>query len=207
MTDAPATEISEAVWQDAFENCPALAALTSRRRQLFVLHMVFDVDADNHAESARKAGFGTADSSNLTLAKQARNLLIDASVQAAILEVGRRYLSSLVGKALRTCDEIMSDKNSRPQDRLRAAQAVLDRTLPAQTSVNMSVDHFHHDVDHGKAAVEALRYLKRLQVPREVLIEQFGHSGLARYERQLAAEDEEAANAAKLIEGRAEAAA
>jgi hypothetical protein len=70
----------------------------------------------------------------------------------------------------------------------------------------MQVDHFHHDVDHGKAAVEALRYLKKLQVPRAVLVEQFGHSGLARYEAQLAAEDEAAAGAAKLIEGRNEAA-
>jgi hypothetical protein len=205
MTDQSASIETTAIFADAVENCPALQALPPKR-QLFVLHHVFDVDSDNHAQSARKAGFGKPDSTPETMAKQARNLLIDASVQAAILEVGRRYLSSLVGKAVRTLEEIISDPKSRPQDRLRATQAVLDRTLPVQTSVSMQVDHFHHDVDHGKAAVEALRYLKKLQVPREVLVEQFGHSGLARYEKQLAAEDEAAGNAAKLIEGRVEAA-
>jgi phage terminase small subunit len=205
MTDQPASIETAAIFADAVENCPALQALIPKR-QLFVLNFVFDVDSPNNAEAARRAGYGNGASTAETMAKTARNLLVDASVQAAILEVGRRYLSSLVGKALRTCDEIMSSKTARDQDRLRAAQAVLDRTLPAQTSVNMQVDHFHHDVDHGKAAVEALRYLKKLQVPRAVLVEQFGHSGLARYEAQLAAEDEAAAGAAKLIEGRNEAA-
>lgn len=197
--------IDTAVWQDAYENCPALQALPSRQQQLFVLHMVFDVAEDNHAAAARAAGYGKPDSTPETMAKIAQRLLVNGAVQAAVLEVGRRYLSSLIGKALRTCDTIMSDEKNRPQDRLRAAQAVLDRTLPAQSSVNMQVDHFHHhDVDHHRAALDALKYLKSLQVPHEVLVSQFGYSGLARYEAQLAAEDEKAG---RLIEGRAEAVA
>jgi hypothetical protein len=54
----------------------------------------------------------------------------------------------------------------------------------------------HHQVDHVTAAVEALGYFKSLDVPREKLIETFGHSGLPRYEAKLAAEDEAAARKA-----------
>jgi hypothetical protein len=203
MTDTPAIEVSGAMFNDAVDNCPALKALSSDRRRLFVLNHVFGADEDNHAEAARKAGYGKPDSSPLTMTKMARNLLVDPAIQAAVLEVGRRYLTSLVGKALRTCDEIMSDKTARNADRLRAAGAILDRTFGTTSTVQMQVDHFHHDIDHTKAAVDALRYLKGLKVPHEVLVEQFGHSGLARYERALSIEDEKSG---KLIEGRVEAA-
>jgi hypothetical protein len=59
-----------------------------------------------------------------------------------------------------------------------------------------------HRVDHGKEAIDALRWMKSLGVSRDKLVEYFGHSGLGRYEAQLNAEDEKSG---KLIEGRVEA--
>ena len=47
-------------------------------------------------------------------------------------------------------------------------------------------------------ALEALSYLKSMSVPREKLIEQFGHSGLVRYEKML--EERDAKRGMKVIE-------
>lgn len=74
-------------------------------------------------------------------------------------------------------------------DRLKAAFGILNRTGFGEKT---TVQHHHTgsiELSHTDAALEALSYLKSMSVPREKLIEQFGHSGLARYEKMLEERD------------------
>src|SRR5262249_19151276 len=151
--------------------------------------------------AVRKVGFCKPESSIETVARQSYRLTSDGRMQAAILELGRQFLTSLVADSVKTLRQVMGDPKARNSDRVKAAGVVLDRVLPSQTLVD--VKHHHVvELDHNAAALEALRFLKSMQVPRSVLEQQFGHSGLVRYERQLDAEDLQAKAVTKLIEAR-----
>jgi hypothetical protein len=188
MSVNSAIDTTDAIEVPGIDFGPAMMALPSDRHRNFVLFHVIDVVEDNHANAARRAGFGRSNSSAETFAKLAYRLLQDAAIQAAILEVGKRYLGSLISKALRACDEVMGDENAKDADRLRAASAVLDRTFGVTTSLQVQVEHTHH-IDHTAAAIEALRWMKQMDVPHAKLVEHFGESGLGRYEKKLAEED------------------
>ncbi len=202
MSVNSAIDVTDAIEVPGIEFGPAMMALPSDKWRNFALYYV--LEGCSGAEAVRKVGFCKPDSSDLTRTKQAYRLTSDSRMQSAILELGRKYLSSLVADSIKTLREVMADPTARNADRVKAAAVVLDRTLPAHTV--MDVNHHHIvDIDHAKAALESLRFLKSMQVPREVLIEQFGHSGLDRYERALAEEDARVGKV-KVIEGRVEAA-
>jgi len=184
---------------DGAEFGPCMLALPSDRWRNFVL--CFVLEGCTGSEAVRKVGFCKPDSTTETQAKQGYRLLGDDRVQSAILELGRQYLGSLVGTSIKTLNDVLTDPKARHADRVKAAAAVLDRTLPSQTLVDVKHHHIV-ELDHTKAAIEALRYLKSLQVPRSVLIEKFGHSGLPRYEQMIDAEDLQAKAVTKLIEAR-----
>jgi hypothetical protein len=68
---------------------------------------------------------------------------------------------------------------------------VLDKIDP---STMLHAHQHQHDVsvkieDHTSAAIANLRWLRELKVPRKVLLEQFGYSGLGRYEKMLEEHD------------------
>jgi hypothetical protein len=148
----------------------------------------------NGAEAARAAGF----SDHLDAAKvRAHHLLHRSDVQAALRDLGQRYLYNLMPKALVKLDELLDSKNA--ADRGKAIDRVLNRVpgFSERTGLDVNVQA-EVTVNHTTAAVEDLRRLVALGVPREKLIETFGFSGLARYERMLAELD---ARAPKVIEG------
>jgi hypothetical protein len=71
-------------------------------------------------------------------------------------------------------------------DQLKAVLAVLNRVGMSEKTV---VEHHHSgsvELNHTDAALDSLAFLKSMDVPREKLIQQFGYSGLDRYERMLA---------------------
>jgi hypothetical protein len=168
---------------------PPLADLPEELRNLrddrwrrFVWGYVFN--GANGAAAARAAGF-----SDLSEAAKVRAhaLLQRDEIQAAIKALMTRHLFSLGPKAALRLDELL-DNPKHPQH-AKAIDMALDRAGHGQKStldvnLNGSVT-----VNHTDAAIEDLRRLLVLKVPREELVQIFGFSGLDRYEKMLAIAD------------------
>jgi phage terminase small subunit len=175
---------------------PAMAALDDRRRA-FVLAM-YEVPRGFGAATAaaRMAGFGTPQSSALSMAVKASKLMHDHRVLAALAEEDKRRIKACAPRAVRALELLVEDPTHKGHE--RAISEILGRVHPIET--RHTIDVVHH-VDHDAEAVAQLRTLKSLGVVREKLIEIFGFSGLGRYERMLAIEDEKKGGA--VIEGTA----
>ena len=96
-------------------------------------------------------------------------------------------LGSVAVPAVRALEALI-EKPDHP-DHFKAVTAVLSRIGFGE---KVLVDHRHSgtiELNHTDAALEALAYLRSMAVPREKLVEQFGHSGLARYEKMLQERD------------------
>jgi phage terminase small subunit len=173
---------------------PAMAALDDRRRA-FVLAL-YEIPRGHGAatQAARLAGFGTAQSSALSMAAQASKLMHNPRVIEALAEEDKRRIRSAAPRAIRALEMLIEDPTHKGHE--RAISEVLSRVHPLET--RHTIDVVHH-VDHDAEAVAQLRTLRGLGVVREKLLEVFGYSGLGRYERMLEAYD---AKAGKLIEAK-----
>jgi hypothetical protein len=103
----------------------------------------------------------------------------------ALNEVAARNLRGLAVPAVVALAKLVS-KPEHPDHR-KAVEMVLNRTghaERAQVDVNVS-GQVEHVTNRTDAALDSLEYLVSMQVPREKLIDTFGYSGLARYERML----------------------
>lgn len=182
MTDViplipPASDLPEAV-----------QLLRTERERLFVWHYM--LNGANGSKAAKAAGYSDASEGCKV---RAHGLLQREDIQAALHELSTRYLFSLAPKALFKLSKHLDSDNERVS--LKATDMVLARTgFAERTALDVNVGG-SVTVNHKDAAVEDLRRLKALGVPRAELERTFGFSGLTRYERMLAAED------AKLIEG------
>jgi hypothetical protein len=192
MSKATATALDEVT-----EFGPAMLAICDRWRT-FVMHFVV---CGVGAEAIRRAGFGTATSTPDNDANQAYRLLGDARIQAAVAEETTRWYRIAAAKAVREVHRILDDPKAKDADKLRAADGIIARLDPIVTGMAVRVEHEHtHRIDHGKAAVESLRWMKSMGVSREKLLEYFGHSGLSRYERMLHEENEKAPRKSAVID-------
>jgi hypothetical protein len=173
---------------------PKMQALTVRE-QAFVWHLV--CNGGNGADAARAAGYSdTGEAAKV----RAHALRQKVDVRAAMHECAWGLLGGLAVPAARALEALV-EKPDHP-DHFKAVTAVLSRIGFHEKS---QVDHHHTgsiDLNHTDAALEALTYLKSMDVPREKLVEQFGHSGLARYERML--EEREAKRGMKVIDAKPE---
>lgn len=166
----------------------AVQALRTDRERLFCWHYMWN--GANGAKAARAAGYSDVKEGAKV---RAHGLLTREDIQTALRELGQRYLYSLQPKALIRLNGLLDSDNERVV--AKAVEMTLSRTgLSERTAVDLNVNGEVRVVDHTKAAVEDLKRLLALGVPREKLIETFGHMGLSRYEKLLAAEN------AKLIE-------
>lgn len=105
-------------------------------------------------------------------------------VQAAMRALASRYLFSLAPKALIRLHQVLDDpKHSKHLKAIELALAA--NGLGARTAVDVNVSGTV-TLNHTDEAVEQLRTLLDLGVPRAKLEEIFGFSGLGRYERMLA---------------------
>jgi hypothetical protein len=173
----------------------AMAAL-SAKEQSFV-RALFQPGVTG-AAAARAAGYGAADgsSTNKTLARIAFRLRSRPPVVRAIVEECQRTVKSLGPEAIAGMREIIADRKNR--DRGKMIRFVIEKIDPAL----MLVQHQHDvtlRVDHEAETLKALRWLREVGVPRSKLIEHFGFTGLARYEKML---DERELREPKLIEAR-----
>jgi phage terminase small subunit len=169
---------------------PAVQALKGERERTFCC--AFIANGGNGAAAARAAGYSDASEGAKVTAFR---LLQRDDIQRGLRELCNRYLFVMAPKALKRLNDLLD----KPQHRhhAKAIDMVLNRTgFGERTQIDIRAHHLHEVVDHTQAAVDDLRKLKLLGVPHEKLIETFGYSGLARYEKLLAAED------AKLVEAR-----
>jgi len=172
-------------------------AACSERERKFVWFYVTDNDG-NASEAARKAGYADPGPDSGSIRVQASVLMHRERVLAAIEEVGRKAFRGQLMPAIRA-NGLMIENPKHP-DHAKIVQSTLSRLGQGERSgldVNISGEI---TVNHTDAALNDLRALLALQVPREKLVEIFGFSGLSRYEKMLAESD---AKAGRLIEHRA----
>lgn len=163
----------------------AVQALRNDRERSFVWNYM--LNGANGSKAAKAAGYSDVKEGAKV---RAHMLLQREDVQAALRELCTRYLHSLAPKALFKLSQHLDSDNERIS--LKATDMVLARTgFSERTALDVNVGGTV-TVNHTNAAVEDLRRLKALGVPRAELERTFGFSGLSRYERMLAAEDAKA---------------
>jgi hypothetical protein len=157
-----------------------LRDLKDPRRRGFAWAYVFN--GANGAAAARAAGY----SDHLDACKvRAHGLLQRDDVQEAIKALCSRYLFSLAPKAILRLDELLDNPKHPKHD--KAIEMALSRSGHGEKStvdVNVSGSV---TVNHTDQALNDLKMLKEMKVPRETLLETFGYSGLERYEKMLLA--------------------
>jgi len=170
---------------------PKMMALGDRERRFVWFYCM---NNGNATQAAKDAGY-----SNVAEGARVRafELMHRQKILDAIGEAGRQMFKGLLVPAIAAM-RAMIDRPDHP-DHAKMVNSALDRLGLAGSSnvnVNMNVSG-EVTVNHTDAALEDLRRLLLLRVPRETLVEMFGDSGLVRYERMLA----EKGGGPKLIEG------
>lgn len=164
-----------------------MQALRNDRERAFVWNYI--LNGANGTRAARAAGYSDASGACRVRAVE---LLQREDIQAALRELSVRYLGSLVPKAMVRLGQLLDNKTHRQHH--KAIDMVLSRTgFAERTAVDVNVSG-QVNINHTDAAVDDLRRLKSIGVPRAELERIFGFSGLSRYEKLLAAAD------AKVIE-------
>lgn len=186
--------MSKAVAQrDWGEYGPAMRALTVRER-LFVEHLLMGWGKQNAAEAARKAGYGHARSSALTMTQMGYKLRKREKVSLAIAEESRHLLRSGGADAVRGILNIV--ENPEHPRHFDALKLILDRVDPATQQIAVTT----RIIDETQEALEELRALRSVGTPREKLVELYGGNGLVRLERLEQADLARRADSAKVIE-------
>jgi hypothetical protein len=168
---------------------PKLQACSERER-IFAYAVATGI-AESATEAARMAGYVDGSAINVT----AHKVLHRPRVIEAIEEVCRTEFRNLVPLVIRAAKRVLED--SEHPDHVKLVNSLLSRLgYGERAAVDVNVTG-EIAVDHTTAAVEDLRRLKALGLPRERLLQVFGFSGLDRYERMLAERD---ARGPKVIE-------
>jgi phage terminase small subunit len=161
---------------------PKMQACAPQERLFVWFVAVEGFDATN---AARKAGY--VDNDNGAIRVRGHALMHRERVIEALEEVGRKSFRSLLPTAIAANRKLL--ENDKHPDHHKAVQSTLSRLgLSERTAVDVTMGG-EVTVNHTDAAVNDLRTLLALQVPREKLIELFGFSGLERYEKMLADAD------------------
>lgn len=158
---------------------PKMQVCLPRERKFVWAYLV---NGGNQAEAARAAGY----SDHLDAAKvQGCRIMQRQRVIDALQEVYSKHLVGLAGPAIAALAALV--RNDKHPDHAKALAMVLNRAgFAEKTAVDVNVSG-SVTLNATDAALEDLRILQSLGTPREKLIETFGHSGLLRYEKMLAA--------------------
>src|SRR5262249_811059 len=145
--------------------------------------------ASSAGEAAKLAGYSEGPAlsksgrKSNSLNSRGHQLVHKPRVMEAVEEVCRTEFRGLVPLVLGAAKRLLL--NAEHPDHQKTVVSLLSRLgYGEKTSVDVTVSG-EITVDHTTAALEDLRRLKMLGVPREQLIETFGYSGLDRYERLL----------------------
>jgi hypothetical protein len=166
---------------------PKLQACSERER-IFAFALGSGI-AETAADAARLAGYAEpAGQSAYQIGHKQR-------VVEAVEEVARTQFRNLMPRVIRAAEKVVEDPKHKGHVPLLIS--LLSKLgYGERTAVDVNVTG-EVQVSHTDAAIEDLRRLKALGVPRERLLEVFGFSGLGRYEAMLAERD---ARAPKVIE-------
>jgi len=168
----------------------------SERERVFAFALGSGI-CETATEAAKRAGW--VDNGNGSITVTAHRVLHRQRVIEAVEEVCRTQFRNLVPLVITAAKRVL--ENPEHDDHVKMIISLLSRLgYSEKTSVDVNVTG-EIAVNHTDAAVEDLRRLKALGVPREKLLEDFGYSGLDQYERLLAERD---ARAPKIIEHRAD---
>jgi hypothetical protein len=185
---------------------PAMKMLPNARWRAFVefylLETVSNGAKDNYgakARAARRAGFGKPTSTTRVMAHLAWKLMRDERIVAAIAEESRKLLRAGAPEAVKAV--LQGVRNPDHKDHARFVSMVLDRADPVTS--HSVIDVTHKILDPDQEALEELRAMRKLGLPREKLLELFGGNGLARLEKLEAADIDRRADSARVIEGEA----
>lgn len=174
---------------------PKMQACSERERKFVWAYLLGLANGEKNATAAaREAGCKDPGGDSSAIRVRAFELMHRDRVRLAIKEVAMRHFEGLILPAVMAAGALI-EKNDHP-DHAGMVKSVLS-SLGLGEAVRVKVEG-EITVNHTDAAIDDLRRMKALGVPREKLIEAFGWSGLDRYEKMLAATD------AKLIEGKAE---
>jgi hypothetical protein len=169
---------------------PKLQACNEKER-IFVFSLATGV-AKSATQAVQMAGYSQAPASAKVLGSR---LLHRPRIVEAIEEVCRTQFRNLIPRVIEAARQVLEDPKH--PDHVKLLTSLLSRLgygEKALVDVNVTGEIA---VDHTTAAIEDLRRLKAIGVPREKLLEVFGFSGLSRYEAMLAERD---ARAPKTIE-------
>lgn len=174
----------------------------SERERLFVLHYLM-LCAENGkgdaTEAARLAGYSDPGKDSSTIRVRAHALMHRDRVKEAMLEVGRKEFIGLLFPSIAAAAKLIgNDKHPDHAGTVKSTLSALGLGEKSTLDINLTGQV---QLNHTDQAVADLRMMLALGTPEGKLIEIFGHSGLDRYRKMLAAAD------AKLIEGRADGAA
>jgi hypothetical protein len=180
---------------------PAAQSCSERERRFAFLMAIHATDG-NAAAAARLAGYSDPGPHSGSIKVKASQLMHHERVIAAVAEFTRNAFRGLEPVCVAKVRRIV--ENEKHPDHAKVCLSLLSRygySERTQTDVTVSGSV---TVNHTDAAVDDLRRLKLLGVPKEKLLEIFGFSGLDRYEAMLAEKD---ARAPKVIEHRSDEAA
>jgi hypothetical protein len=172
---------------------PAMQVCSVRERRF--AYLLGTGICETASDAARKAGYSDPGPHSGAIAVRGHYLLHRDRVAKAIEEVARKEFRGLLLPAIAAMRRLI--KNPDHPDHARSVATLLSRLGFGErnvTEVNVSGEVM---VNHTDAALEDLRRLKALGLPRDKLLEVFGFSGLDRYEAMLAEKD---ARAPKTIE-------
>jgi hypothetical protein len=171
---------------------PKMLALRDDRERKFCIAMA--LTGGNAAKSARMAGY----SDHLSRGRiTGHSLRHRERIIEAMAEVSVGMMKSLAIPVVAALGNLVMKPDHKHH--AKALQLLMPHVgFHDRLSVDVNMSGTVN-VNHTDAALEDLRRLKMLGVPRETLEKTFGFSGLDRYEKLLAASEN-----AKLIEGRTE---
>lgn len=164
---------------------PKMLACSVQERK-FVLAYLQNGGKDATA-AARAAGYSDPGMHSSAIRVRGHEVLHRQRVLEAIKEVGNKYFQALLIPAIAAMEDLID--NPKHPDHAKTVFSTLSRlglTERSGLDVNMSGSV---TLNHTDEAIDQLRMLKSLAVPREKLVEIFGFSGLDRYERMLAEAD------------------
>jgi hypothetical protein len=177
---------------------PAMKALPNAKWRAFVeFYLLEKPGYGTQTNAARRAGFGRATTKPAYMARMALRLMRDERMIAAIAEEARKIVRAGALEAAMALINLVRDPTHK--DHARGIQMVMARFDPEITHAAMQVTH--RVIDPIQEELDEYRAVLALGTSREKLLELFGDNGLARLERLNAAETEQRASRAKLIEG------
>lgn len=133
---------------------PAMLALSQPMRR-FVIALL-ETGTDNYSRAALMAGYSQGrDGANARV--MGSRLAHNTKVQAAIQEEARRRLGSMLVMATSVLGEIMQNKQNKANDRLKAAELVMNRAgLHAMTESKQTVELIAATDKEGIARIRQL---------------------------------------------------